>query len=785
VGLAVTQASFAGGELTPSLYGRSDISKYPVACKRLRNFFVGPQGQAMSRPGTFLAAEVKTSSAGPVRLIPFVYSDTQTYVLEFGNQYIRVYKNGAQVLSGGVPYEVPGSIPYTTSDLPNLQVSQVGKVLTITRQGRAPAELSWGGSDTSWTWGNISFTRPTPLTLESLDSWLAGPLYQAAGAWSNATTYSKGAYATSGGATYRSLGDTNLNHAVTDGNWWLNVGAAVPEARGWDFSVTLLVQGTNGSVFETLAERVTVSSADGGATTSGLPGTVVIDQDHPVVWGLSWGSTFAALNPIKGARFYRGRSGVMGLVGQVSISSGTTASWLDIGDEPDFTTPPPAGTDPFAGTGVVFGARRITIATGDYPATSAVFEERRSFAGMAARKETLLLSGTGDYYNFDSHAFAREDSPLQFDLAERKLEEVRSLACLQRWLCVFTSSSVWTIAGANGAPLAADSVDAKRQVDVGASWLRPLSAEGALVYVRALGTGVRDLSYSLERGGVESRDLSLLSQHLFLGHTIVDWAYQQHPWSVVWAVRDDGVMLSFTYNRAQDMWAWAWHDTDGAFESVCTVPESTEDAVYVVVRRTINGVTKRYVERMASRVLTKTQPYVHESSLLLQQGVAVDCAGAFQPGSATISGLSWLEGKTVSVVSELGDMGTYTVSGGTVTLSQSVAFALVGLKYTPQVQQLRLALPAVDVKLRQKQVTRVGFEVDGSRGIKVGQDFNHLDEWLQRQVSDSYAAIGLQNTFERVYVAGDWGADGAACLQQDAPFPVTVLAITREVDLGD
>jgi hypothetical protein len=129
--------------------------------------------------------------------------------------------------------------------------------------------------------------------------------------------------------------------------------------------------------------------------------------------------------------------------------------------------------------------------------------------------------------------------------------------------------------------------------------LKPIELDDSAIYVQARGTKVRDFK-PVSADAYEGTDLTIFAAHLFDGYTLVDWDYAQNPHSIVWAVRSDGTLLGLTYIRDQAVWGWHRHDTDGVFENVCVVPEGNEDAVYFVVRRTINGVTKRYIERMAS-----------------------------------------------------------------------------------------------------------------------------------------------------------------------------------------
>jgi len=153
--VAAQLTNFTAGELSPRLDGRNDLSKYPAGCKTLENIVIYPHGAAARRPGTQFIAEVKTSSA-KTRLIPFEFSTTQTYILEFGNQYMRVYKDKGQVLSGGSAFEI--STPYLTAELFDIKFAQSADVMYITHPSHETKKLSRTGH-TAWTLATVDFTN--------------------------------------------------------------------------------------------------------------------------------------------------------------------------------------------------------------------------------------------------------------------------------------------------------------------------------------------------------------------------------------------------------------------------------------------------------------------------------------------------------------------------------------------------------------------------------------------------------------------------------------------------
>jgi hypothetical protein len=145
--VAVQLTNFTGGELSPRLDGRNDLSKYSTGCKTLENMIVYPHGSAARRSGTQYVAEVKDSSK-ETRLIPFEFSTVQTYILEFGNQYIRFYKDNGQILSGGSAYEI--SSPYLEAELFDIKFAQSADVMYICHPNHPAKKLARTGH-TNWT----------------------------------------------------------------------------------------------------------------------------------------------------------------------------------------------------------------------------------------------------------------------------------------------------------------------------------------------------------------------------------------------------------------------------------------------------------------------------------------------------------------------------------------------------------------------------------------------------------------------------------------------------------
>lgn len=734
---AIRQTSFAAGELDPRLWGRTDLAEYGHGLRRCRNFFVSRTGAAVSRPGTALVARTKLSGgANPgVRLLPFVYSPTQSYVLEVGHIYVRVHCNGGTVEAApGVPLEL--AAPWPDGELWELQWAQTGDVLTLTHPRYAPQELRRYGH-TSWTLTPVGFARLYPVPH---DIGTDPPV--------------------------RTVGPK-----VTGAPF---AGDADNPAREWQWLVTMLAQSPSGLVMETMPMGVPYWYDPAGSVdaTTALPQTFAISGAHPVTltrvvptYGLpalppEWaGYKAIAYN------YYRGRGGLFGFVGQ-----STSRVFIDAGADPDYSTQPPTGANPFEVYDTVGHLERT-----ERPAAVAFFRERRVFAGTLERPGSVWASASGDYLDFDvRYAFHIETEALTYELAARQREQIRSMLGASK-LFVFTDASVWTVeAGLT-------EVDARVVDATGVATLPPLVVGQAVLFAKSLGQGVRALTASQANSATsyDARALSESARHLFSESPLRDWAYADEPWGLVWLVRQDGALLSLTYNGEAHP-AWARHDTAGICRSVTSVPEYDEHAVYLVVERA--GVT--CIERMARRLTSGAGGGTGPAGLPV---IPLDSAAAYDGPPAThLTGLSHLEGATVWARAERADVpaiGPLVVTGGAVDLPEPTPAGVtvwVGLAYTCELEALDIA----QERLKAKSVIRVALELDESFTCEVGQDFEHLTRWRQRAVSDGYAPPSAATGLAVINVRGTWDAYGRAALRQSLPLPVTVLGLTRDVDVG-
>jgi len=271
----------------------------------------------------------------------------------------------------------------------------------------------------------------------------------------------------------------------------------------------------------------------------------------------------------------------------------------------------------------------------------------------------------------------------------------------------------------------------------------------------------------------------VMATHLFEGRRIVDWAWQQEPWSLVWCVLDNGALLTLTYMKEHEVWAWTRHETDGEFESVCSVPGDSRDDVYFVVKRTIEDSTVRYVETLAERLSggdVKTSRFL-------------DCAGVYDGASTdSVSGLDWLEGKTVNALADGGVVAGLVVESGSVTLPNEASEIVVGLPFLSEMETLQLDFQTQDGtgQGRPKRIPEVVLRLRETRGVAAGPSSERPDLLVDLKppftTSDPIALftgdapVVLHNGFDR--------NGGRIYIRQEHPLPMTVLGVLPSVEFG-
>lgn len=616
---AWTQRSFAGGEISESLYTRVDLTKYATGARKLRNMMVLKHGGAANRSGTIFICEVKDSTKR-VRLIPFIFNNDQTYMLEFGDQYMRVIRDSSQLTKTaqgitGITNANPAVLTYSGSDTysngDHVFVSGiVGPIGTYLNNRTFKVASVNTGANTF----QLQYLDGTNVNSTLMGAYTSGgtiaEIYEIATPYLEADLQSLQFVQSADVITIVHKNYPPAELARTGHTSWtltnITFAPAIaapgsPSNSGSGGSVTeWVITAIADENFEESLQSSATSTAD--TPTSGSPITV------------SWSAVTGASE----YNVYKKTNGVYGLIG---VAAGT--SFIDTGITADATNTPPQARNPFA-------------APGDYPGAVTYVQQRLGFADTENNPERAWLSRSGLFKNFTVSSPVQDDDAVTFTLAGRQVNEIKHMIDLDKMVVLTTGSEV-SINGDDSGIIKPTAINPKTQTYYGSGDLRPIIIGANALFVQARGSIVRDLNFLFESNGYRGNDLTIFASHLFDLYTLSDWDYQQTPNSIVWIVRDDGKIVALTYIPEQQILGWHQHDFgDDLAENVATIPEGNEDLPYFVVKRTINGTTKRYIERMSTRKIQDIRDAIFMDAALTYDGRNV--------GSTTMTlsgGVTW------------------------------------------------------------------------------------------------------------------------------------------------
>lgn len=817
------QPSFAGGEIGPSLYGRIDMAKYSVALRKCRNFLVRQYGGVENRPGTKFIAAAKIPGK-KCRLIPFQFSTVQTYALEFGDKYMRVYKNGGQVLitSTTTIYEL--ATPYAEADLFRLKYTQSADVLTIVHPSYPPMELRRYAHD-NWQLVTVE-TKNGPFEDINID--------QAITVYSSAST---------GSVTLTA--SAAIFGAEQVGKLFYLEQPAVDSVPVWETSKTTAINN--------------VRRADSNyyrANTAGTTGTLRPSHTDGMSWD-GWGGVAAGDTGVQWEYLHSG----FGIARITAVSGdGLTATATVISYIPSQVVGSTHASYKWA--------RFAWNSVNGYPGTVVYYQQRLYFAASTAYPQTIWASRTGDYKDFGKNNPIQDDDRIIYTYAGRQVNEIRHLIDVGS-LVALTSGGEYVITGDQNKVLTPSSFALSSQGSNGSSNIPPIAVANIALFVQEKGSAVRDLAYSFDVDGYQGNDLTILANHLFTKHSLIDWSFSIVPYSIAWAIRDDGMLLALTYLREQQVFAWAPQPSAGKYESTCCISEGGEDAVYFVVNRTINGQTKRYVERLQTRQFTSDEdaffvdcglsydgrntstrtmtisggsgewdyqvnytlsasgaayftsadvgaqiqfPYTEtdETGAMTIKQLRCDIV-AFTNGNTvtiqasrnipaplqgvattnwrmarlTFGGLSHLEGQTVNILSDGSVEPQKVVTAGAVTLESHGAVVHIGLPITAEFETLDININGQETLLdKKKLMPTVSLIVNASRGIFAGTDKDRLYEYPQREFEFYDDPVEDATGVVEIKLDTDWSKNGRVYIRQTDPLALSVLAVLPRFTVG-
>jgi hypothetical protein len=848
--VAVQLTNFTGGELSPRLDGRNDLTKYSSGCKTLENLIVYPHGAAARRPGTSFVAEVADSD-NKTRLIPFEFSTTQTYMLEFSNLKIRVYKDNGSVLEGdkvisGITKANPAVVTANSHGYSNGDEVVITAVAGMTEvngkrflvadkttntfelQDKDGVDINSSGF-TTYSSGGVSnkvFEITTPYT--------TAQLFDIKFAQSADVMY----------ITHPSHEVAKLSR--TGHTTWSLDEVSFTKGPFQDPNIT--------------TTTLTPSSASTGSR----------DITASAITGINGGVGWLATDVGRQIHFNGG-------YGVITARTSATVAVATI------TT---AFTNANAIADWYLGAFSDT--TG-HPSCVTFFEQRLVFAGTTNQPQTVFFSKSGDYENMDANLTGTisDDDSIVYTIASNQVNAIRFMTAT-RTLIIGTAGGEFTVSGGGtDSAVTPTNILIKKQSNHGAANVDAIAVGNATLFLQRAKRKIRELAYNFDVDGYLAPDMTILAEHITEGG-LTQIAYQQEPNQIIYAVRGDGELVGLTYQREQQVTAWHRHIFGGIFgtatitvtdyanikngtrivlkksdgttttftsatsatsgffhnatsnnqtatnlktlidananftatvstnvvtikevvstgldyltvssfdiarltttsegksicESVAVIPtDDTEYQVYVIIKRTVNGSSRRYVEYLNNVDFTETDntTFNYLDSALAYSGTAV----------TTLSGLDHLEGQTVHILADGATHPTKVVSSGSISLDRSSTNVKVGLGYNSILQTMRLDAGSQNgtSQGKTKRIYEITVRLYESVGVEVGPNLSDMERIPFRTSSDVMdQGIPTFTGDKAVEFRGNYDTDGFIFVRQTQPLPLTVLSLYPELQTND
>ena len=756
--------SFAAGELSPAMYGRTDIAKYDVGAAKLENFIVLRYGGVQNRAGTkYLATTAGNKKAV---LLPFRYNVEQNFIIEFTAGKIRFYTQGELVTKDGAPYEITND--YTEEELDSLKYTQSADVMFLVQPNHPPATLTRYAND-NWTFERMDITggpfADSELTAESTTTITASATTGEVTLTASADIFTADMVDDLIALTH--FVDSDYKKGTPSANGTNLIVSVLPhssvyvESFGfWDGNFTL-------EKYDRLTGQWVKIRSQSGNSSQNYNLTEENDSDEITQYRVT--STEFNTDVWSGENEQqRGYITIQAFgndyTGHVLITGYTSATQV---------------------TGTVKKQLASTEATKDYqfaswsqkngfPTCAGFFEDRLVFAGSKAEPQTFWASKTGDYYNFGTSIPALDNDAITATLNGGQMNGIKAIIAFGEMI-LLTAGGEYKVTG-NGKPITGENVLSQAQEYRGISDVLPVTVGSRIVYLQQQGNLIRDLAYSYDVDKYTGDDLNLLASHLFERHKITSMTYQQTPNSIVWCTREDGVLLGLTYLKEQDVYAWHQHSTaHGKFINVCAISGPQEDELYCVVEREGNY----YVERMVAREAS-TEP---EDQYFVDSGITV--SGNTKTNEVT--GLDHLEGLEVAILADGNVQPLQTVTDGKITLKRAYSKIHVGLPIHAEMQTLPLEFNAEDGTFmsRKKRVSALMAMFKDSRGGLYGIGDGPKNEFKWRSTEKWGEPIALFTGKKKMPVPqANWNETVMVTISQEDPLPLTILSLVPQIEAG-
>lgn len=850
--VAVELTNFTGGELSPRLDGRNDLTKYSSGCSTLENLVVYPHGAAARRPGTTFVAEVADSD-NKTRLIPFEFSTTQTYMLEFSNLKIRFYKDNGSILEGdktitAITKANPGVITcsshgYLTGD--EILITAIVGMTELNNKRFLVVKID--ANTFSLTDKDGVAINTTSFTTYS-SAGTMNRVYTIASPYTTAELFDI-KFAQSADVMY-------ITHPLHEVEKLSRTGHTSWTLADVDF--------TKGPFQDANITTTTLTPASSAVGTG-------VNVTASAVTGINGGSGFLSTDVGRQIHFNAGYAVITAITSTTVVVVTITTAFTDTSAIADW----------------YLGAFSDT--TG-HPSCVTFFEQRLVFAGTTNQPQSIFFSRSGDYENMDANigGTIADDDAIIYTIASNQVNAIRFMTST-RTLIIGTAGGEFTVSGGGtDSAVTPTNILIKKQSNHGAANVDAIAVGNATLFLQRAKRKIRELAYNFDVDGYVAPDMTILAEHVTEGG-LTQIAYQQEPNQIIYGVRGDGEMVGLTYQREQQVTAWHRHIFGGRFgiatitvsdyanittgskiilsksdgttvtftsttgtagtnefktetsnnatatnlktainahadftatvasavvtvtetshestgyltiktfdsirlttvnegksqiESAAVIPtDDTEYQVWVIVKRTVNGITRRYVEYLNVFDFDKNDKTTFNflDSALSYSGAAV----------TTLSGLDHLEGQVVGVLTDGATHPNRTVTSGAISLDRSATSVKVGLNYTSLLQTMRLNAGSQDgtSQGKTKRIYDITVRMFETIGVEVGSNLSDMERIPFRNSADLMdEGIPPFTGDKQVEFRGNYETDGFIYVRQTQPLPFTILSLYPRLVTND
>jgi len=422
--------------------------------------------------------------------------------------------------------------------------------------------------------------------------------------------------------------------------------------------------------------------------------------------------------------------------------------------------------------------------TTGYPTVVALHEQRLWFASTTEQPQTFWGSQIGNYTNFQPDDVLRKGSvdnetSVSFTIGDSKAQTIQWMAS-KGSLLLGTSNSIRSARGSNGS-ITASNISIRKEADVSCEFAEVAETANEVIFIERLGKRVYSIFYSFEIDGYAIDDLLLFSEHLGKESKLTNVVYQDEN-KLLWATRDDGTLLSCTYIRSQEVKGWARHELGGtnvSVNSIAVIPGSTYSELWLLVGRTINSAATQYVEVLSEDFFNADK----EDAVFLDSSLTYSGSAA-----STVTGLSHVNGESISILANGAVHPNETVSGGSVTLDYAITKGTFGFNYTSELETVGIEGGSV-IGTAQSAISKIlelGIKFYESIGCKVGYSSSNLDTIPFRSASDSMnTSPSLYSGYKKIKFPGGYHDEYKCFVRQDQPLPLTILNLVFLATVSD